>query len=322
MRTTETRPVAPAICRLRSASAAAISPSLAYSRKLALGSLAGAGSFGLLIPPSVPLIVYGVQAETSISRLFLAGVVPGLLLATTYAAYIATHVWLHPDEAVREPRASGREMLRGLVDLLPVSIMILAIIGGIYSGLATPSEAAALGLVATVVIAFPQLSFSLLSDAVIRTLLTSSMVLSLIAASSFLTAALGYLHLPQELSRAIIGMGLNPYLLLLAVTVMFVILGTFMEGLSMMLMTLPFVLPIITEAGFDPIWFGVYMIIMIELGAMTPPVGLNLFVISSVTREKVGLISRAALPFFVLTCLVLLLLSVFPQIVLLLPNLL
>lgn len=292
-----------------------------YNRSIALGSLAGAGSFGLLIPPSVPLIVYGVQSEVSISKLFMAGLIPGLLLAALYSGYIVIVALMRPSIAPKQPASSWGEKLLGLVDLLPVTLLILAIIGAIYSGIATPSEAAAIGLLASVVIAFRSLTLQRLVDALVRSTITSAMIMSLIVTSAVLTAAMGYMHLPQDLGQAIIDLNLQPYVLLFILTIFFILLGTFMEGLSMMLMTLPFVLPMIVAAGFDPLWFGVYMVIMIELGAMTPPVGLNLFVINAVSGASVAEVTKACIPFFLLMCLGLLLISIWPGIVTWLPTL-
>lgn len=292
-----------------------------YDRPLSLGSLAGAGSFGLLIPPSVPLIVYGVQAEVSITKLFMAGLVPGLVLAALYSGYIVLVALLRPSVAPVERKASLREMLAGLRDLLPVTVLILSIIGAIYSGIATPSEAAAIGLLASVVISFRSLTRQRLIAALVTSVQTSAMIMSLIATSAVLTAALGYMHLPQELGAAIIELDLDPIALILLLSVALIVLGTFMEGLSMMLMTLPFALPMIVAAGFDPIWFGIYMVVMIELGAMTPPVGLNLFVINSVTGVSIAEVTRSCIPFFLLMCLALVLFTVFPNLVLGLPSL-
>jgi len=291
-----------------------------YSRSIALGSLAGAGSFGLLIPPSVPLIVYGVQAEVSITKLFMAGLIPGIMLAILYSAYIMIVAKARPGTAPDNTVSGWRDKLKALPDLLPVSLLILAIIGAIYSGIATPSEAAAIGLLASIVICFRSLTIARLLDALVNAAMTSAMIMSLIATSAVLTAAMGYMHLPQELSNAIADLNLNPYMLLLLLSIFFIILGTFMEGLSMMLMTLPFVLPMVLAAGFDPIWFGIYMVIMIELGAMTPPVGLNLFVINAVTGESIATITKACLPFFLLMCLGLVLVILFPDIATYLPD--
>ena len=292
-----------------------------YNRSLSLGSLAGAGSFGLLIPPSVPLIVYGVQAEVSITKLFMAGLIPGLLMAALYSGYLIIVALLRPQIAPAEPKATAWQMLSALKELLPVTLLIVAIIGAIYSGVATPSEAAAIGLLAAVAIAFRSLTPARLMEALVSAAQTSAMIMSLIATSAVLTAALGYMHLPQDLGAAIVAMQLDPIALLLLLSVTLIILGTFMEGLSMMLMTLPFALPMVVAAGFDPLWFGIYMVIMIELGAMTPPVGLNLFVINSVAGASIAEVTRACIPFFLLMCLGLVILTIFPSLVTGLPTL-
>jgi tripartite ATP-independent transporter DctM subunit len=293
-----------------------------YSRSISLGSLAGAGSFGLLIPPSVPLIVYGVQAEVSISKLFMAGLLPGLLMAALYSGYIAVVALLRPEVAPEQPRVSIRKMLLSLVDLAPVTLLIVCIIGAIYSGIATPSEAAAVGVLAAFCIAFRHLTLARVVEAMVHSVVTSAMIMSLIVTSAVLTAAMGYMHLPRDLGQAIIALDLQPYVLLLLLSIFFIILGTFMEGLSMMLMTLPFVLPMVVAAGFDPIWFGVYMIVMIELGAMTPPVALNLFVIHSISGASISEVARACIPFFLLMCAGLVIMTIWPGIATWLPNVL
>ncbi len=292
-----------------------------YDRNLSIGSLAGAGSLGLLIPPSIVMIVYGVQAEVSISQLFMAGVVPGLLIALLYSVYIGVRSYLSPSLAPKQA-ASGQSVGQSILLLLPVLVLISIVIGSIYSGIATPSEAAAVGVAATLVLlgVERQLSVRLFIEAFRGTLITSIMVCSLLITATLLSTAMGYLHLPRELAEWIAAQNFSPMLLLLALAVFYVVLGLFLDGISITVMSLPITLPIVLLAGFDPIWFGIFLIIMIELGQITPPVGFNLFVLQSLTGESISRVALAALPFFLLMCVAALIISVWPDIALWLPR--
>ncbi|SES30316.1 TRAP transporter, DctM subunit [Vreelandella subterranea] len=292
-----------------------------YDRNLSIGSLAGAGSLGLLIPPSIVMIVYGVQAEVSISQLFMAGVVPGLLIALLYSVYISARSYLSPSLAPRQA-ASGQSVGQSILLLLPLLVLISIVIGSIYSGIATPSEAAAVGVAATLLLLGyeGQLSNRLFVEAFRGTLITSIMVCSLLITASLLSTAMGYLHLPRELAEWIAAQNFSPMSLLLALAVFYVVLGLFLDGISITVMSLPITLPIVLMAGFDPIWFGIFLIIMIELGQITPPVGFNLFVLQSLTGESISRVALAALPFFLLMCVAALIISVWPDIALWLPR--
>ncbi|MFS8152869.1 TRAP transporter large permease subunit [Halomonas sp. ATBC28] len=292
-----------------------------YDRNLSIGSLAGAGSLGLLIPPSIVMIVYGVQAEVSISQLFMAGVVPGLLIALLYSAYIGARTYLSPSLAPKQA-ATDQSVGQSILLLLPVLVLISIVIGSIYSGIATPSEAAAVGVAATLVLlgVERQLSARLFIEAFRGTLITSIMVCSLLITATLLSTAMGYLHLPRELAEWIAAQNFTPMSLLLALAVFYVVLGLFLDGISITVMSLPITLPIVLLAGFDPIWFGIFLIIMIELGQITPPVGFNLFVLQSLTGESISRVALAALPFFLLMCVAALIISVWPDIVLWLPR--
>lgn len=292
-----------------------------YDRNLSIGSLAGAGSLGLLIPPSIVMIVYGVQAEVSISQLFMAGVVPGLLIALLYSVYIGARSYLSPSLAPKQA-ATDQSVGQSILLLLPVLVLISIVIGSIYSGIATPSEAAAVGVAATLVLlgVERQLSARLFIEAFRGTLITSIMVCSLLITATLLSTAMGYLHLPRELAEWIAAQDFSPMSLLLALAVFYVVLGLFLDGISITVMSLPITLPIVLLAGFDPIWFGIFLIIMIELGQITPPVGFNLFVLQSLTGESISRVALAALPFFLLMCVAALIISVWPDIALWLPR--
>ena len=294
-----------------------------YDLSLASGSLAGAGSFGLLIPPSIAMIVYGVLAEVSIAKLFAAGLIPGLMMAGLYSAYIALMALIRPASA---PRYEGEITLRtlawGAVQLLPIMILMVIVLGSIYSGIATPSEAAAVGVAGAIVITIVtgQFSMTLMRDSLMNTIRVSAMILMLIAASAFLSAAIAYMHLPNQITEAIAALELSPYGVLLILAALYIVLGMFLDGTSMTVMTVPIAVPLIVQAGFDPLWFGIYLVIMIEMSALTPPVGLNLYVLQGLTGDSMGRTVRAAAPFFLLLCMGTVILAAFPQIVLWLPN--
>ena len=294
-----------------------------YDLRLSAGSLAGAGSFGLLIPPSIAMIVYGVLAEVSIAQLFAAGVIPGLMMAGLYVGYIAIVSLLDPSRAPRfEGDITPKALVGGLLELLPIVLLMFVVLGSIYSGLATPSEAAAVGVFGAILITIVtgQFSLRLMRDSLLATIRVSAMILMLIAASSFLSAAIAYLQLPTQITESISAMQLSPYGVLLILAGLYIVLGMFLDGTSMTVMTVPIAVPLIVQAGFDPLWFGIYLVIMIEMSALTPPVGLNLFVLQGLTQKTMGETVRATLPFFLLLCLGTVILAVFPEIVLWLPS--
>lgn len=293
-----------------------------YDRQLSIGSLAGAGSLGLLIPPSIVMIVYGIQAEVSISKLFMAGILPGILIALLYSGYLMLRTWMSP-ELVPQDQSSDITKLQSVRYLAPVLLLIFVVLGAIYTGIATPSEAAAVGVLATLILLVfeRQLNIAMLKQALISTVQSSTMVCSIMVSAALLSTAMGYLHLPSELAKWIAEIDLTPVFLLCALALFYIVLGLFLDGISITVMSLPITLPIIEQAGFDPLWFGVFLVIMVELGQITPPVGFNLFVLQGLTGEKIGRIARASLPFFVLMCLAAAILCAVPQLALWLPSL-
>ncbi len=294
-----------------------------YDPDLASGSLAGAGTFGLLIPPSIAMIIYGVIGEVSIAKLFAAGILPGLMMALLYSGYIGLRSLRSPAAAPRdEAVVTAREILASIGNLLPIGILMALVLGSIYSGLATPSEAAAVGVLTAVVITVVtgQFSWALMRDSLGATIRISAMLGILIAASSLLSAAIAYLSLPTAISEAIANWNLSPYLLLFMLTLIYILLGMFIDGTSMTVMTVPIVLPLVTHAGFDPVWYGVYLIIMIEMSAITPPVGLNLYILQGLTGQSFERTVRATIPFFLLLCAGTVILAAFPEIALWLPD--
>lgn len=295
-----------------------------YDKQLSHGSLAGAGTLGLLIPPSIVLIIYGVMAEVSIGRLFVAGIVPGIVLALLFSGYIMLRVTLNPALGPDDPQTfTWGQRLRALGKLFPVAGLILFILGSIYLGFATPSEAAAIGVVASMLIAaiLGDLTWDNFVQALRGTLNTSAMIAFIIAGASFLSVVMGYLQIPTTIARAIADAGVAPWLLLILLGVFFVVLGAFLDGISIIVMTLPITLPLITQAGLSPLWFGIYLTILIETGQITPPVGFNLFVIQGLTKEPIERVALAALPFFLILLFGVVIVSMWPGLVLWLPSL-
>ena len=296
-----------------------------YNQSLSIGSLAGAGSLGLMIPPSITLIIYGVLAEESITDLFAAGIFPGLLIAGLYSLYIAVRCIANPALAATETQTyNAKDFLRSFVDLFPVLFLIFIVLGGIYSGVATPSEAAALGFAASLVLVcgMGQLTWKVVSESLLGATKVSCMVITILVAAAFMSSSMAYLHVPQEIANAIAILDLGPAGLIILLGVFYIILGMFLDGLSIMVMSLPITLPLIVSAGYDPVWFGIYLVVMIELGLITPPIGFNLFVIQGLTGDPIGTIAKAAFPFFLLMLLAGIIITMFPQIALWLPKVL
>lgn len=297
---------------------------LGYDRRIAMGSLAGAGTLGFLIPPSLIMIVYAILAEVSIGKMFMAGILPGLLLATNYAAYIIYRGVRTPEIAPRlQESYSWKDRLSAVKDLAPTFILILLVLGSIYAGIATPTEAAALGVFGALTFAFlnRQMDLNTLFACLKSAVKTNAMIMLIVIGAGFLSRVMGFLGIPAALTQAITGMNLSPYLLMLLLGCVYILLGCLLDGFSIVLMTLPIALPMVVAAGFDPIWFGIYLILMVEVSQITPPVGFNLFVIQGLTGEPVIKIARYALPFFFLMLITTAILTIFPQIALFLPEL-
>lgn len=294
-----------------------------YPDSIAMGSLAGAGTLGLLIPPSIMMIVYGVAAQVSISRLFIAGLLPGLMLLVIFSGYLMIWSAMNRDRIPEEKeRLSFREKLVRAKLLIPVMLLIIAVIGSIYAGIATATEAAAVGVVGALLIAL--MSRSLNRETFMASLMggvaTSCMIFFILIGAHYLTAAMSFTGLPSALADWIVAKQMSPYLLLISLTLLFVVLGCFLDGISIILLTTAVVMPAIHAAGIDLLWFGVFVILVVEMAQITPPVGFNLFVIQGLTGRDIGEVARASLPFFFLIVLATVLITVFPQIVLALPQ--
>lgn len=291
-----------------------------YAEGLSVGSLAGAGSFGLLIPPSIALIIYGVLSETSIAKLFAAGLIPGFVIATAYSAYIA--IVAPRSSTISAVNSEDLPLGHAVTGLLPILALVVLVLGSIYAGLASPTEAASIGVAGAVVLAAleRQLSLRILKVALAEAMLLTSVLGAVVVAASLLASAIGMAGLPQEIAAGVASLDLGPGMLILLLAVIYLGLGLFLDGISILVLTLPIVLPIVMQSGIDLVWFGVFLTLMIELGLMTPPVGFNLFVIQSVSGVAVGRVARGAAPFFLLMLCCVVLFTLVPDIVLWLPE--
>jgi len=293
-----------------------------YSKKLALGSLAGSGTLGFLIPPSLIMIIYGVLSDVSIGKLFIAGVIPGLLLATAYSFYIMLVSSVDKTTVPKkEEKFTNLDRLNSLKDLAPIFSLIALVMGSIYGGFATPTEAAALGVVGAIVLAsfFRSFNWKIFKESVLNAVKTTVMISFIIIGAGFLSQVVGFLGIARAISEFIGGLGLSPYVLILVIGLMYIVLGMILDGISIVVMTLPIVLPIIVMAGFDPLWFGIFLVFMVELSQITPPVGFSLFVIQSISGEKISYILKATFPFFIIMILIVMIVTIFPEIVTYLP---
>ena len=297
-----------------------------YGRTAAIGSLAGAGTLGFLIPPSNIMIIYGVLAEVSILELFAAGLIPGLLLAACFMAWIALHTTLRRDLVPEAERALRhmplRDRLAALRGLAPVVGLIACVLGSMYAGVATPSEAAALGVLGALGIGAAQgaLDRETLRAIAMGSVATGSMIAAIVLGASILANASAFLGIPAAIAAFVGGLGLSPYALILALIAFYILLGCFLDGFSMIVMSLPIVLPLVVAAGFDPVWFGVFLVIVVEMSQITPPVGFNLFVIQGLTEESLGRIARMTLPYLAIMAGFAMLMALAPGIALWLPG--
>jgi len=293
-----------------------------YDKSLAVGSLAGAGTLGFLIPPSIIMIIYGVLSNTSIGKLFAAGILPGLMLGSFYSAYIAIRSLITSSMVPKEMRRySFGEKLRASLGIIPAFALIIIVLGSIYLGFATPTEAAALGVVGSLITAaiFKNLRFETVKGALINSVKTTAMIVFIITGAAFLSQVVGFVGIARALSLFVSKLGFSKYMLLAVVGVMYMLMGMVLDGISMVVMTLPIILPIMLSAGFSPLWFGIFLVIMVELAQITPPVGFSLFVIQGISDETVGNIIKYSFPFFLIMILSVILLTLFPEIVFYLP---
>jgi tripartite ATP-independent transporter DctM subunit len=295
-----------------------------YDRRLVVGSLAGGGTLGLLIPPSLSLLIYGALTDTSIGKLFLAGVLPGLMMAALFMVYIEITVRRQPSLAPQEPRMPWGETLRATLAVWPILVLILAVLGSLFAGIATPTESAAVGVAAAVLLGFTMgdLTWPKLAKTFLSSASTFAVIALVFMGAVILAQSISLMQLPQKMLETISGVGMSPLVLLVVIVFIYLLLGMIFDGLSMMVMTLPVVFPLMTGLGFDAIWLGVVITMMVEIGMLTPPVGMNLFVLVGITQGKVSLAEAAmgALPFWILLMVGVAILTVVPGIATWLPS--
>ena len=295
-----------------------------YPDSLAIGSLAGSGTLGLLIPPSIIMIVYGVAADVSIARLFIAGVIPGIMLGLLFGGYVAFWAWRNPSLVPKDDFADLNFMakVKRSGGLIPTILLILAVLGSIYAGIATATESAAVGVVGALILSAAQGSLTRENffAALMGATRTTTMIMLILAGSAFLTIAMGFTGLPRDLALWVKAQEFSPLMLIFALMIFFIILGCFLDGISMVVLTMAVLLPMVQTAGFDLIWFGIFIVLVVEMAQITPPVGFNLFVLQGMTGRNIFWIARATLPFFFLMMVAVALIVAFPGLATWLPS--
>lgn len=295
-----------------------------YDEMLSLGSLAGAGTLGILIPPSITMVVYAVAANVSILQLFLAGFLPGFLVMALYSGYIALWAIFNPGKMPpKEPPMSFREKMRESALLIPVTLLIIFVFASLMLGWATATECAAWGVLASLGIAAwsRSLTWRSLKLSLMGTTRTTAMIMLILAGASFMSTSMAYTGIPAALATWVDSFNLSPYALIAVLTVMYIVLGTALDGISMIVLTTTIVLPMIQKAGFDLIWFGIFVVLIVEMAEVSPPVGFNLFVLQTMSGKDSNTVALAALPFFFLLVIAVALITIFPSIVMIVPQL-
>ena len=294
-----------------------------YPENMVVGTLAGASTLGLLIPPSIIMIVYGVAADVSISQLFIAGVLPGILLAVLFSGYIALWALRHPELVPKSiEQFTFLEKISASRSLIPVVLLIAAVLGSIYSGIATATEAAAVGVAGSLILSAVQgsMDWQTFKDALMGATRLYCMIALILAGAAFLTLSMGYIGLPRHLAEWIGSLGLNQAQLVVALALFYIVLGCFLDGISMVVLTMGVLMPTVQAAGIDPIWFGIFVVLVVEMAQITPPVGFNLFVLQGMTGRELTWIAKVAMPMFFLMCVAVALICLFPGIVTWLPQ--
>jgi tripartite ATP-independent transporter DctM subunit len=294
-----------------------------YPEHMVIGTLAGAATLGLMIPPSLALIVYGVSINESIIKLFFAGVLPGLVLAAMFMSYVAAYSFVSKDwSPVQETGMTIIDKIKNSRFLIPVVLLIIAVIGSMFLGIATATEAAAIGVIGALVLAAVQgsLNWSTFTESLMGATRTSAMIALILAGAAFLKMAMGFTGLPRELADSIAGMELSRFQLLMALLVFYIILGCFLDGISAIVLTMAVVEPMVREAGIDMIWFGIFVVVVVEMAQITPPIGFNLFVLQGMTNHEMGYIAKAAIPMFLIMVLMVFVLIWFPELATWLPE--
>jgi len=294
-----------------------------YPEKILLGSLAGSGTLGLLIPPSIILIIYGVTVQESIAKLFIAGILPGIMIAIIFMFYVICWSLINKNQMPKsDENFSFLEKLSRSKQLLPVIVLILGVIGSIYTGIATATEAASLGVLGALLLSFFQKSLTIKTFklSLLGATKTSCMIAFILAGSSFLSLAMVFTGLPRNLAIWIESMELSPYLLIFVLTIFYIILGMFLDGISAVVLTMAIIEPMIRQAGFDMIWFGIFLVVVVEMAQITPPVGFNLFVLQGMANKDMGYIAKSSFPLFLLMIFATIIIIIFPEIALWLPQ--
>jgi tripartite ATP-independent transporter DctM subunit len=295
-----------------------------YDEGITIGALCSGGTLGILIPPSIIMVLYAVAAEVSLIKLFIAGFLPGFLMMSLFSGYIVVWALVNPDKSPKgADQMKLRQMFLLLIELGPITALLVFVFGALFAGWITATECAAWGVLGAILIALHSrtLNWRTFLDSVQSTLRTSCMIAILIAAAGFMSTFMAIAGIPKAVAVGISAMQLSPFALIALLTLVYILLGIFLDGVSMILLTLPVVLPLVTGAGFDPLWFGIFMIIVIEMAALSPPVGFNLFVLQNMTGKDVFTIGWMSLPFFLMMVVTAAMITLWPQIVMVLPNL-
>ena len=294
-----------------------------YHEGMSIGTLAGSGTLGLLIPPSIMMIVYGITAQVSIGRLFIAGFLPGFMMIGLFMAYTAIWALFNPTKVPADDlRMSLAEKLWNARRLIPVILLIIAVLGSIYGGVATPTEAAVMGVVGALVLAAVTgtLSWATFQESLLGAVRTSCLIGLILVGAAFVTMAMAFTGLPATMATWVNALGLSPVGLIFFLTLLYIVLGCFLDGVSMIVLTAPVVLPMVAAQKIDLLWFGIYIVLVVEMAQITPPVGFNLYVLQNLTGKDIWTVTKASAPFFLLLCLGIALITVWPEIVLVLPR--
>jgi len=294
-----------------------------YDDMISLGSLAGAGTLGILIPPSITMVVYAIAANVSIIQVFLAGFLPGLLVMFLYSGYIAGWSMLNPAKTPpAEPHLTFREKLHESRQLIPLTLLIILVFLSLLMGWATATECAAWGVLGSLGIAWwhKALTWESFWASVMGTVRVNCMILLILAGASYMSISMAYTGIPAALASWVDSLHLAPYALIAALTAMYIVMGTALDGISMIVLTTTIVVPMIKQAGFDPIWFGIFLVLVVEMAEVSPPVGFNLFVLQTMSGKDSNTVARASLPFFFLLVIAVAIITVFPDIVMVLPR--
>jgi tripartite ATP-independent transporter DctM subunit len=294
-----------------------------YHEGMAIGTLAGSGTLGLLIPPSIMMIVYGITAQVSIGRLFIAGFLPGFMMIGLFMAYTAIWAVFNPTQVPADDlKMSFGQKIWNARRLIPVILLILAVLGSIYGGIATPTEAAVMGVVGALILAAATrtLTVETFRESLLGAVRTSCLIGLILVGAAFVTTAMAFTGLPAAMAKWVNGLGLSPVGLIFILTLLYIVLGCFLDGVSMIVLTAPVVLPMVQAQHIDPLWFGIYIVLVVEMAQITPPVGFNLYVLQNLTGRDIWTVTKASAPFFALLCLGVVLITLWPEIVLVLPR--